>query len=84
MEHLVIAPLLLPLLAGITLLLMRGSATPTRQAVSTTATFALVVIAVLLLLRVADGSVLVYSLGDWPAPFGIVLVADRLSAIISA
>jgi len=24
----------------------------------------------------------VYSLGDWPAPFGIVLVADRLAAVM--
>jgi len=82
MNHLVIAPLLLPLLAGITLLLLRGSATPMRQAVSMLATLALVVIAFWLLLQVGDGSVLVYRLGDWPAPFGIVLVADRLSALM--
>nr|WP_274705604.1 monovalent cation/H+ antiporter subunit D [Salipiger pentaromativorans] len=30
----------------------------------------------------ADGSVHVYRLGDWPAPFGIVLVLDRLSALL--
>jgi multicomponent K+:H+ antiporter subunit D len=32
------------------------------------------------LLAVSDGSILTYALGNWPAPFGIVLVADRLSA----
>src|SRR6185437_17049733 len=29
-------------------------------------------------------SVHVYRLGDWPAPFGIVLVLDRLSALMLA
>lgn len=33
-------------------------------------------------MRVADGSVLIHNLGAWPAPFGIVLVADRLAAIL--
>jgi multicomponent K+:H+ antiporter subunit D len=30
----------------------------------------------------ADGTTHVYRLGDWPAPFGIVLVLDRLSALM--
>lgn len=29
----------------------------------------------------AHGAIRVYSLGDWPAPFGIALVSDRLSAL---
>ncbi|MDZ4281652.1 MAG: monovalent cation/H+ antiporter subunit D, partial [Hydrogenophaga sp.] len=28
------------------------------------------------------GELLVYQLGEWPAPFGIVLVVDRLSALM--
>ena len=28
------------------------------------------------------GELLVYRLGDWPAPFGIVMVVDRLSALM--
>ena len=31
-------------------------------------------------MRVGGGAILVYALGDWPAPYGIVLVADRLAA----
>jgi multicomponent K+:H+ antiporter subunit D len=80
MNHLVIAPLLLPLLAGIALILLRGSATLVRRGLSTAATLALVGVALGLLQQVGDGAVLVYRLGDWPAPFGIVLVADRLAA----
>ena len=30
----------------------------------------------------AQGGLLVYRLGEWPAPFGIVLVLDRLSALM--
>jgi multicomponent K+:H+ antiporter subunit D len=48
-------------------------------------TFALIAIAVMLV-RGADMSANsvagVYRLGDWPAPFGIVLVVDRLAALM--
>ena len=82
MSHLVIAPLLLPLLTGIVLILLRGSATPLRRLVSVTASLGLVGIAVALLLQVSDGQVHVYRLGGWSAPFGIVLAADRLAAVM--
>ncbi|MDZ7811752.1 MAG: monovalent cation/H+ antiporter subunit D [Ideonella sp.] len=32
--------------------------------------------------RAMDGQPVVYRLGDWPAPFGIVMVLDRLSALM--
>lgn len=80
MNHWVIAPLLVPLLAGIALLLLRGSATPMRRAVSVMASLILVGVAVELIQRVDAGGILTYQLGNWPAPFGIVLVADRLAA----
>jgi len=82
MNHLLIAPLLLPLLTGIALILLRGTTTPLHRLLSTTATFALVGIALALLLQVSDGQVQVYRLGNWPAPFGIVLAADRLAAVM--
>jgi len=34
------------------------------------------------LVRAQQGELQVYELGDWPAPFGIVLVVDRLSALM--
>jgi multicomponent K+:H+ antiporter subunit D len=39
-------------------------------------------IAVLLLMQASAGELMVYRMGDWPAPFGIVLVVDRLSALM--
>jgi multicomponent K+:H+ antiporter subunit D len=38
--------------------------------------------AINLVLHANGGELLVYQLGEWPAPFGIVLVLDRLSALM--
>lgn len=84
MNHLVIAPVLLPLLAGAVLLLIRHLDLELRRAISVTAAVAELALAVTLLATVADGDILVYALGDWPAPYGIVLVADRLSVWLLA
>ena len=81
-NHLVIAPLLIPLIAGIALLLMRGSATSMHRLLSIAASAALTVAVATLLMQVSGGQVEVYRLGNWQAPFGIVLVADRLTAVM--
>ena len=39
-------------------------------------------LAVLLALQADTGLLAVYRLGDWPAPFGVVLVVDRLAALM--
>jgi multicomponent K+:H+ antiporter subunit D len=39
-------------------------------------------IAVRLALQADAGELMVYRLGEWPAPYGIVLVVDRLSALM--
>jgi multicomponent K+:H+ antiporter subunit D len=79
-DHLLIAPVVLPLLAGVLLLLGRGLSPGWRRALSLAAVAMQLVLAVLLTRAVADGSILVYALGNWPAPFGICLTADRLAA----
>jgi multicomponent K+:H+ antiporter subunit D len=80
MNHLVIAPILLPLLAGILLLMFRQADIRPRRVFSVAAVLGQIGLAVCLLRAVDDGAILTYALGDWPAPFGIVLVADRLAA----
>ncbi len=82
MNHLPILPLLLPLLTGIVLVLLRDSMTAVRRLISAAGTLALIVVTIALVAQVADGTVEAYRLGDWAPPFGIVLVADRLAAIM--
>ena len=82
MNHLVIAPLLVPLLAGVILLLIRDTALTQRRLVSAVAALISIGLAIALLIEVSEGTVLVYRLGNWQAPFGIVLVADHLAAIM--
>ena len=82
MTHLVILPILLPLVAGSVLLFGARLAQGARRALAFAATLALLPVALLLLERVHDGTQLVYALGDWAPPFGIVLVADRLAVVM--
>jgi len=39
-------------------------------------------VAIQLAVQASGGDLTVYRMGDWPAPFGIVLVIDRLSALM--
>ncbi|SFC60066.1 multisubunit potassium/proton antiporter, PhaD subunit [Kushneria avicenniae] len=82
MQHLPILPVLLPLVVAIVLLRKREGVDPVRRTISITATSVLVIVSALLVGQVAGGDTLVYRLGNWQAPYGIVLVADRLSAMM--
>ena len=79
--HLVIMPVLIPFLAGALLLLSRRSMA-VQRVVSVGSVLLMLAAGVALLLLSHDGSIHAYRLGDWPAPFGIVLVLDRLSALM--
>ena len=79
-DHLAMLPIVLPLAAGAITLLMDERLLGARAAVSLAATVLLVAVGVTLIGMVNGSSVIVYRVGDWAAPFGIVLVVDRLSA----
>ncbi|SER02461.1 multicomponent K+:H+ antiporter subunit D [Nitrosomonas sp. Nm51] len=79
-NHIVIFPVILPLLAGILLLLMPQRHLLFRRAASLAAIALQLAAAGLLLNAVNSGAIFVYALGNWSPPFGIVLVADRLAA----
>nr|WP_264185463.1 monovalent cation/H+ antiporter subunit D [Roseicella aerolata] len=82
MDHLVIAPVLVPMLAGIVMILAGDRWRGATVSLGLGSTLALAVLSALLLV-LADGPVVrIYRLGDWPSLFGIVLVLDRLSALM--
>lgn len=83
-DHLDIAPILLPLVTGAFLLLFDERRHTFKSLVDVAATLGLLVIAGMLVAQAdVEGSVAsVYLLGNWAAPYGIVLVVDRLSAMM--
>jgi len=78
--HLPILPILFPFAVAVLLLALRDLPMPVRRVLAGLAILAQIGIAVALVAATADGEILVYRLGDWPAPWGIVLLADRLAA----
>src|SRR3712207_4914827 len=72
-------PILAPALAAPVLNLARLRPDLQRR-LSLVAAVLLLMVCVGLYALAADGTVRPYFLGAWPAPFGIVLVLDRLSA----
>ena len=81
MAALVSLVVLVPLLAAALTLVLGRRARPQRVV----AALALVIVlgmSVALLVGVDAGGAVVVEAGDWPAPYGIVLVVDRLSALM--
>ncbi len=81
-EHLVIAPIALPLAAGALMMLFEDRRPTLKTFISLGAAVLLFAAALALFARADSAVTHVYRLGNWPAPFGIVLVADRLSALM--
>jgi multicomponent K+:H+ antiporter subunit D len=81
-QHLVIVPILLPLAAGAFMLVLDERRHALKAALSVAVALCLVAAALALVARAEARVAYVYSLGSWPAPFGIVLVADRLAALM--
>ncbi|ARO88222.1 monovalent cation/H+ antiporter subunit D [Nitrosospira lacus] len=88
-QHLPIFPIVIPLLAGATMLLFAEARRTERTIVALCAALANLAVAVALTYVVSDAmpetwpeGIAVYLLGGWEAPFGIVLVVDRLSAVM--
>ncbi len=91
--HLPVLPVLVPMFTAVALLIMGdadgeashgGPLLQRRRMVSLGAAILGAVLAWRLMTEAATGSLNVYPLGGWPAPFGIVLVIDRLSALMLA
>lgn len=80
MNHWVIAPVLLPLFLGC--LLVAPMTLAWRRAILVLGLMALIPVSIGLLITSGSGEIASYALGNWAPPFGIVLVLDRLSALM--
>lgn len=82
MTHWIILPVVLPaLLAAIIVLGVRHHLM-LQRVFALAGTGTLLAIAAGLFWTASDGTITLYQLGDWAAPFGIVLVADRLATLM--
>lgn len=80
-NHLLLAPILIPLVSGALLLLLERRHDVQVLRIGAWLSMALLLVASCLLLqRAGQGGIDIYLLGDWPARLGIVLMLDRLGA----
>jgi multicomponent K+:H+ antiporter subunit D len=82
LSPLIVAPLLLPAVTGAASLLFIRRRRSLGAGLSLASAVLLAAIALRLFLVADAGAISVYALGGWPAPFGVVLVLDRLAALM--
>mgnify|MGYP001164665896 CR=1 FL=1 len=84
MSHLPVLPVIIPLSVATILLLARSVDLDRQRIVSLVGMVVYAVVAAMQLVAVVDGGIFVYKLGNWAAPYGIVVVLDQLSALMIA
>ena len=82
MNHFIIAPVVLPAVIGGLIILWMRHDMVLQRVFSTAGSAALLGVSLYLAAHASGGEIFVYRLGNWPAPFGIVLMLDRLSALM--
>ncbi|MBU1425361.1 MAG: monovalent cation/H+ antiporter subunit D [Gammaproteobacteria bacterium] len=82
-QHAAILPILIPFVAALLQLAAKGYGIGVQRAIGLAGTLLGAVAALWLVWLADDGMVRVYALGDWAAPFGIVLAVDRLAAAMA-
>jgi multicomponent K+:H+ antiporter subunit D len=88
-RHLPVLPLVIPLITGAVLLLLAESRRLPRLVITLSSAIGQLAAAVTMVWATTDAvtevwpeGIGVYAIGDWQAPVGIVLVVDRLSALM--
>jgi multicomponent K+:H+ antiporter subunit D len=82
MIHWIIAPVVLPAILAPFIVLAARYHFGIQRVFSVAGVVALIAVAAGLAWQTSDGTIVLYQLGDWAAPFGIVLVGDRLSTMM--
>ncbi|MBY8823465.1 monovalent cation/H+ antiporter subunit D [Sphingomonas colocasiae] len=81
-DHLIIVPIVLPLAASALTLSLDERRRAAKRVISLGVAALMVAVAVALIWSARETGPVAYRLGDWPSPFAIVLVADRLSTMM--
>ncbi|MGV6802657.1 MAG: monovalent cation/H+ antiporter subunit D [Ruegeria sp.] len=82
MNHWIVAPIVLPAILAPFIIMVLRYHLDLQRIFSVAGVVGLLGIALTITAQASGGEIHVYELGDWPAPFGIVLVLDRLSAMM--
>ena len=82
MTHWLIAPVILPAMLAPFIVLAARYHIGIQRVFSLVGVIAMIAIAAGLSWQASDGTILIYQLGDWAAPFGIILVGDMLSTLM--
>ncbi len=81
MNNLLIAPVIIPLMTGMVLIIFQKNIY-LQRILSLVALLATVVVAILLMNQIKDSGIQTIQLGGWEAPFGISFVGDMFSALL--
>ncbi|SLN71691.1 Na(+)/H(+) antiporter subunit D [Roseovarius albus] len=82
MNHWIVAPIVLPAVLAPFIVMVLRYHLDLQRIFSVAGVIGLLGIALTITAQASGGDIQVYELGDWPAPFGIVLVLDRMSAMM--
>ena len=82
MMHWIVAPIVLPAVLAPFIVLAARYHIGIQRVFSLAGVLALIALCAGLAWQASDGTVTLYQLGDWAAPFGIVIVGDRLSTLM--
>ncbi|MFV9657825.1 monovalent cation/H+ antiporter subunit D [Pseudomonas sp. NY15366] len=82
MSHAIILPILVPLFFGALLLIGHTWSRQVRRGISLVGCLALLPVCLYLVGLAGAGQLQVYALGNWAAPFGIMLLLDRFNAAL--
>ncbi|ETI68776.1 Na+/H+ antiporter subunit D [Neobacillus vireti] len=81
MNNLVILPIIIPIIAGMIMVIFRENLILQRF-LSVFSTIAISVATLLLIIQISSKGIQTLYLGGWEAPFGVSMVADMFSAIL--
>jgi multicomponent Na+:H+ antiporter subunit D len=81
MNNLVILPILIPFFTG-ALLILFSKKLKIQRVISGLSSLVILAVAIILAIYVYQNGITVLEAGDWPAPYGIILVADMFATIM--